>query len=40
MNMRLVGDLIVYAGIAVMLGFFAYVAIKSRMDEKKNKPKP
>jgi len=38
--MRWLGDLIVYVGIAAMVGFFAYVAIKSRMDEKKNKPKP
>lgn len=39
-DMRWLGDLIVYAGIAGMVGFFAYVAIKSRMDENKKKPKP
>jgi hypothetical protein len=39
-DMRWLGDLIVYAGIAVMVGFFVYVAVKSRMDDKKNKPKP
>jgi hypothetical protein len=38
--MRWLGDLIVYVMIAVVVGFFVYVAIKSRMDEKKNKPKP
>jgi hypothetical protein len=38
--MRWLGDLIVYVMIDVVVGFFVYVAIKSRMDEKKNKPKP
>jgi hypothetical protein len=37
--MRWLGDLIVYAGIAVMAGFFVYVAIKSRISKNKNKPK-
>lgn len=38
--MRWLSDLIVYAGIAFMVGFFVYVAVKSRMGEKKEKPKP
>jgi hypothetical protein len=38
--MRWLGDLIVYAGIAVFLAFVVYVGIKSRLDEKKNNPKP
>jgi len=45
--MRWLGDLIVYAGIAAVVGFFAYIAIKSRRDaekgeaeKNKNKAKP
>jgi len=38
--MRWLGDLIVYVGIVAMVGFFVYIAVKSRMDEKKDKPKP
>ena len=38
--MRWLGDLIVYAGIVAMVGFFVYVAVKSRVDEKKNNSKP
>jgi hypothetical protein len=39
-DMRRLGDLIVYVMIAAVVGFFVYVAIKSRMDENKDKPKP
>jgi len=38
--MKWLGDLVVYLGVAAIVGFFVYVAIKSRMDDKKNKPKP
>ena len=38
--MRMLGDFIVYGMIATVVGFFVYVAVKSRMDDKKNKPKP
>gem|GEM_PF-6634081 len=37
-HMRWLGDLIVYVMIAAVVGFFIYVAVKSRMEEKKNKP--
>ena len=39
-SMRLLGDLVVYAGAVAIVGFFVYIAIKSRMDAKKDSSKP
>lgn len=36
-NMRWLGNLIVYVGIAVMVSFFVYVAIQSNKNDKEKK---